>query len=121
MTDPDTIIRIAARGDGVTADGRYAALAAPGDLLRADGSIERGPNHADPACRHFPKCGGCQLQHLDDRAYAAYVSDRIAGALTGQGVDIPGDAHPPYLASEKPPPCLDAGGTAGEAGSDRLQ
>jgi 23S rRNA (uracil1939-C5)-methyltransferase len=96
VTDPDTIIRIAARGDGVTADGRYAALAAPGDLLRADGSIEHGPHHADPACRHFPKCGGCQLQHLDDSAYAAYVSDRIAGALAGQGIDVP-DLRMPHI------------------------
>ncbi len=87
--DPDAIIRIAARGDGVTADGRYAALAAPGDLLRADGRVESGPHHANPSCRHFPKCGGCQLQHLDDDAYAAYVSDRIVGALAGQTVAVP--------------------------------
>jgi 23S rRNA (uracil1939-C5)-methyltransferase len=100
MTDPDTIIRIAARGDGVTADGRYAALAAPGDLLRADGSIERGPHHADPDCRHFPKCGGCQLQHLDDTAYAAYVSDRISGALVGQGVEVP-EMRAPHISPPK--------------------
>jgi 23S rRNA (uracil1939-C5)-methyltransferase len=95
-SDPDTIIRIAARGDGVTADGRYAALAAPGDFLRADGSTERGPHHADPSCRHFPKCGGCQLQHLDDGAYAAYVTDRIVGALAGQDVAVPA-MRPPHI------------------------
>jgi 23S rRNA (uracil1939-C5)-methyltransferase len=89
MTDPDTIIRIAARGDGATADGRYAALAAPGDLLRADGRIEPGPHHAEPVCRHFPKCGGCQMQHVDDLAYAAYLTDRIVGALAGQGLEVP--------------------------------
>jgi 23S rRNA (uracil1939-C5)-methyltransferase len=89
ITDPDTIIRIAARGDGVTADGRYAALAAPGDFLRADGSVEPGPHHAAPVCRHFPKCGGCQLQHLDDSGFADYLTDRIAGALEGQGLDVP--------------------------------
>lgn len=86
MTDPDTIIRIAARGDGVTADGRYAALAAPGDLLRADRSIEPGPHHVDPPCRHFPECGGCQLQHLSDAAFADYVRDRVIGALDAQGI-----------------------------------
>jgi 23S rRNA (uracil1939-C5)-methyltransferase len=89
VNDPDTIIRIAARGDGVTADGRYAALAAPGDFLRGDGSIENGPHHADPSCRHFPKCGGCQLQHLDEVAFASYLTNRVAGALEGQGVDVP--------------------------------
>jgi 23S rRNA (uracil1939-C5)-methyltransferase len=96
MTDPDTIIRIAARGDGATADGRYAALAAPGDLLRADGRIEPGPHHAEPVCRHFPKCGGCQMQHVDEEAYAAYLTDRIAGALVGQGLEVP-EIRPPHI------------------------
>lgn len=90
MTDSikpnDTIIRIAARGDGVTADGRYAALAAPGDQLQADGTIVPGPHHVDPPCRHFPECGGCQLQHLSDIAYADYLRDRVIGALEAQGV-----------------------------------
>jgi 23S rRNA (uracil1939-C5)-methyltransferase len=95
-TDPDLIIRIAARGDGVTADGRYAALAAPGDFLRADGRIDAGPHRAEPACRHFPKCGGCQLQHLDDRAYARYLTDRISGALAGQDLAVP-EIRVPHL------------------------
>ena len=75
------IVRIAARGDGVTASGRYAALAAPGDLLREDGMVEPGPHHQLPPCRHFPECGGCQLQHVDDVAYRDYLRDRVAGAL----------------------------------------
>lgn len=82
----DLIIRIAARGDGVTADGRHVALSAPGDRLLADGEIERGPHHVDPPCRHFPKCGGCQLQHLSEDAIATYVKDRVAGALAGQEI-----------------------------------
>jgi 23S rRNA (uracil1939-C5)-methyltransferase len=95
VSDPGTIVRIAARGDGVTADGRFAALAAPGDILHADGRIEPGPHHTQPSCRHFPVCGGCQLQHLDV-AYAAYLTDRITGALEGQGVGIP-KLHPPHI------------------------
>ena len=100
MSDPDTIIRIAARGDGVTADGRFAALAAPGDWLRSDGRIEPGPHHALPTCRHFPKCGGCQLQHVDDEAYSAYLTDRIVGALEGQGLTAP-TMLPPHLSPAK--------------------
>ncbi|HEU4967970.1 class I SAM-dependent RNA methyltransferase [Sphingomonas sp.] len=92
MTDPDLIVRVAARGDGATADGRFAALAAPGDRLRTDGSIEPGPHHQLPPCRHFPECGGCQLQHLDDESYAGFVCDRIASALEGQGMLLPGFA-----------------------------
>ncbi|MCP3729007.1 class I SAM-dependent RNA methyltransferase [Sphingomonas sp. MG17] len=83
----DEIVRIAARGDGVTADGRHAALAAPGDRLLADGSVAPGPRHQPPPCRHFPECGGCQLQHLDDSAYAAFLTTRIAGVLAQHGVE----------------------------------
>lgn len=89
MSDPDLIVRVAARGDGVTVDGRFAPLAAPGDRLRADGSIEPGPHHQLPPCRHFPECGGCQLQHLDDETYAGFMQDRIASALEGQGLPLP--------------------------------
>ncbi len=82
----DTIVRVAARGEGVTADGRHAALAAPGDILNADGSLTPGPHHQVPPCRHFPLCGGCQLQHLDDAAYAQFLTDRIAGALAAHNL-----------------------------------
>lgn len=86
MSDADLIIRIAARGDGVTADGRHVAGSAPGDRLLPGGGLAHGPNHVAPVCRHFPECGGCQLQHLSDAAYADYVHDRVAGALAGQGL-----------------------------------
>ena len=45
---PDTIVRVAARGDGVTANGRHAAFAAPGDLLGPDGTLNHGPHHQTP-------------------------------------------------------------------------
>src|SRR4029453_16141798 len=83
----EQIVRIAARGDGVTASGRYAAVAAPGDQLRDDGTVERGPNPQRPPCRHFPECGGCQLQHVTDDAYRAYLKDRVAGALAQHGLE----------------------------------
>ena len=33
----EEILRVAAKGDGVTASGRHVALAAPGDIVGADG------------------------------------------------------------------------------------
>jgi 23S rRNA (uracil1939-C5)-methyltransferase len=94
------ILRIAAKGDGVTADGRHVPLTAPGDVVNADGSVRHGPHHAEPPCRHFGKCGGCQLQHLGDTALAGFVSDRVVNAAEGQGL-VPqaiGETHlsPPY-------------------------
>ena len=96
MKDPATIVRIAAKGDGVTADGRHVPMSAPGDRLRADGGLDLGVHHAEPPCDHYPLCGGCQLQHLDDASYAAYVGDRVAGALAGQGVEA-GEVLPAYV------------------------
>ncbi|WP_380877999.1 RNA methyltransferase [Sphingomonas sp. DBB INV C78] len=89
MSEDGLVIRLAGKGDGVTADGRHVPLTAPGDVVEADGSITRGPQHVEPACRHFPRCGGCQLQHVDDEAYADFVTSRIVGSLRAQGVEPP--------------------------------
>ncbi len=85
----ETIVRIASRGEGVTASGRHVPLAAPGDIVETAGAVLLGPHHAVPACRHYPLCGGCQLQHVDDAAYAEFVAARIVGALNSQGLDAP--------------------------------
>jgi 23S rRNA (uracil1939-C5)-methyltransferase len=89
VTDLVPIVRIAARGEGMTADGRHSPLSAPGDLLGVDGSLVHGPHHVEPPCRHFPKCGGCQLQHVDDPSYADFLGERIVTALSHQKLAAP--------------------------------
>jgi 23S rRNA (uracil1939-C5)-methyltransferase len=96
MAMTDTIVRLAARGDGVTASGAFFARTVPGDVVAADGSVTRGADHIDPACRHFGSCGGCQLQHVSDPAYAQYMIDRISEALKAQGLPTP-EIRTPYL------------------------
>jgi 23S rRNA (uracil1939-C5)-methyltransferase len=85
----EKVVRLAARGDGVTESGRFMPMVAPGDVVAEDGSVTPGPHRAAPPCRHFPECGGCQLQHVDDSAYADFLRDRIAAALAAQQVALP--------------------------------
>jgi len=90
----DTIVRIASRGEGVTSDGVHFPLAAPGDIVTDEGAVLPGPFRAEPPCRHFPKCGGCQLQHVADDAYAEFMIQRITSALYSQSIDTPEIAPP---------------------------
>jgi 23S rRNA (uracil1939-C5)-methyltransferase len=86
----ERIVRLAGRGDGVTASGRYVAGVAPGDIIDAGGVlVEAGPHRQVPPCRHFPACGGCQLQQVDDAAYADWVAGRALYALEQQGIAVP--------------------------------
>ncbi|HET7586143.1 MAG TPA: hypothetical protein VFK13_14620 [Gemmatimonadaceae bacterium] len=101
---------IAAGGDGVA---RHEGLvvfvprSAPGDLARvryelhgrlARGEIvellEPGPGRIDPPCPHYrdDRCGGCQLQHLDEEHQRAAKRRIVSDALERIGrrrVDLP--------------------------------
>lgn len=91
----EAIVRIAARGDGVSAGGRHVAFAVPGDWIDDDGIVVRGPHHQTPPCRHFPECGGCQLQHVDDPALGDYLVGRVKGALAQH--DLECEIRVPHL------------------------
>jgi 23S rRNA (uracil1939-C5)-methyltransferase len=91
----EPIVRIAARGDGVTPSGRHVPFGVPGDILLDSGELEPGPHHQAPPCRHFPECGGCQLQHVDDDAYRGYLVSRIATALDQQ--ELSAEVREPHL------------------------
>ncbi|HEY7005600.1 MAG TPA: class I SAM-dependent RNA methyltransferase [Sphingomicrobium sp.] len=95
----ELIVRIAARGDGVTSAGRHVPFGVPGDAFMDDGALAPGPHHQDPPCRHFPECGGCQLQHADDEAYRDYLVSRIETALAQHELET--QFREPHLS----PPC----------------
>lgn len=91
----ELIVRIAARGDGVTESGRHVPFGVPGDSVLDDGALAPGPHHQMPPCRHFPECGGCQLQHVDDVAYRGYLRSRVETALDQHGLVT--DIREPHL------------------------
>jgi len=91
----EDVVRIAARGDGVTAGGKHVPFGVPGDTLLDDGTLAPGPHHQVPPCRHFPECGGCQLQHVDDEAYRGYLVSRVRTALDQH--DLATELRDPHL------------------------
>lgn len=91
----ELIVRIAARGDGVTSSGRHVPFGVTGDALLDDGALAPGPHHQEPWCSLFPECGGCQLQHADDEAYRGYLVSRVESALGQQGLET--DIREPHL------------------------
>ena len=99
-SDPDLILRVAAKGDGVTSDGRHVAFSAPLDRLNEDGGLIKGPHHVEAPCQHFQTCGGCSLQHLDDESYRRFLTERVAYALEGQGLKAE-LLHPPQVSRPK--------------------
>ena len=91
----EEVVRIAARGDGVTTSGKHVPFGVPGDAFDAHGLIVPGPHHQIPPCPLFPECGGCQLQHADDEAYRGYLTSRVETALAQH--DLKAAIRAPHL------------------------
>lgn len=99
-----TINRLGAQGDGI---GEHEGLpvyvpgALPDELVsvrviekKRGGlyakleSVEKPAwQRSEPDCKHFEKCGGCQLQHLNDDFYQNWIAERASLALGQHGFD----------------------------------
>jgi 23S rRNA (uracil1939-C5)-methyltransferase len=95
-TDTVEILRIGHAGDGVTEEGLFVPYTVPGDMVRVspDGKRARlaevlraGPARIQPLCRHFGRCGGCALQHVEMGAYLAWKREQVISALQQRGFD----------------------------------
>ncbi len=98
------IVKIAQHGDGEgrLADGMrvFVPLTLPGDKIRVQPGQKRGDGLAGtidemiagqprktPICPVFGKCGGCQLQHLQDNDYRVWKISALATALSRHGLE----------------------------------
>jgi 23S rRNA (uracil1939-C5)-methyltransferase len=102
--------RLGAQGDGIAQyQGApvFLPFTVPGDRVRArlgiqrgggrEGQtiewLERGKRRADPPCRHFGRCGGCALQHLDRLSYREIKLGALRSSLERVRID-PGLVQP---------------------------
>ena len=93
------IARLGAQGDGITDTETgpvFIPYALPGETVtaarvkdRADliAVLSAAPERIDPACRHFTVCGGCAIQHLEDRAYLDWKRQKVVQALRAGRID----------------------------------
>lgn len=87
-----------ARGESAATGAKgpiYAPFALPGERVRARVTGDRAdvlavlrpsPERQAPACLHFGRCGGCQLQHWREDAYLAWKRDLVIEALAKRGL-----------------------------------
>ena len=96
MTQEFRIDRLGHQGDGIADGPVYASYTLPGELVtgRLDGQHLRDVKIATPSadrvkppCRHFPACGGCQLQHASDTFVEHWKTDVVRQALLAHGLE----------------------------------
>jgi 23S rRNA (uracil1939-C5)-methyltransferase len=97
------IDRLGAQGDGLaTLEGKpvYVPLALPGEevqvrLIRSVGGgyqteaeeiLTPSPQRITPPCPHFFRCGGCSVQHLEQRAYLEWKRSVVVENLSRHGL-----------------------------------
>jgi len=101
------VLRIGGQGDGVcqtaSGDSLFAPFVLPGETVRLDAQGERGEllevlsassERIEPVCPHFTVCGGCALQHWDHAPYLAWKQDKVAQALSREGLQA--EMAPPF-------------------------
>jgi 23S rRNA (uracil1939-C5)-methyltransferase len=86
------------RGEGIARhEGRtlFVPGTLPGEKVKASGEGERlalaameraSPDRVAPFCKHYGRCGGCQLQHWREEPYRAWKASLLTEALAARGI-----------------------------------
>jgi 23S rRNA (uracil1939-C5)-methyltransferase len=98
MSEIAEIVKLGHAGDGIAADGLFVPYTVPGDVVRVSREGARGrlleivapgPWRGAASCRHFGRCGGCALQHVEQTAYLAWKRESVVTALKQRGFENP--------------------------------
>lgn len=112
-----TVHDLASDGHGIARSGRdvyFIPGALPGETVIAEMaerkrkiwfchliSIEKISDHRiQPECRHYKRCGGCDLQHLDYPQQVIFKQQRVVREFKRQGVEVK-HWHEPLVASDQ--------------------
>lgn len=112
-----TVHDLASDGHGIARSGRdvyFIPGALPGETVVAQMlerkrkiwfcrlvSIEKASEHRiEPACPHYKRCGGCDLQHLDYPQQVELKQQRVARELSRQGIEVD-NWHSPLMGSQQ--------------------
>ena len=112
-----TVHDLASDGHGIARSGRdvyFIPGALPGETVVAEMlerkrkiwfcrlvSIEHVSEHRiEPACPHYKRCGGCDLQHLDYPQQVILKQQRVARELSRQGIEVE-HWHEPLVAEDQ--------------------
>ncbi|MEN8722592.1 MAG: class I SAM-dependent RNA methyltransferase [Alphaproteobacteria bacterium] len=94
------IDRLGTQGDGIadTADGPfYIARTLPGERVEVEDDpdqpsrpqlkriLEPSDNRVAAPCKHYKRCGGCQLQHMSPALQEEFKTGIVTDALTREG------------------------------------
>ena len=77
------------RGEGVGGGQTFRNVLGGETVDAATGQVlQSSPERIDPFCKHYVKCGGCQLQHWQQLPYEAWKRNLITTALEKRGINF---------------------------------
>ena len=71
-----------------TVEFRYTKRKRNYDEGRISKVINASPDRVEPSCKHFYRCGGCSLQHLDHEEQVAFKQQQLFNSLDRSGLKV---------------------------------